>query len=83
MPKSKRDFLKRRIAHAHSDIIRAAEHCIAIQAQFEEAHPDYSQYLDLIISNLLTTNKWIEDFSTKAWGHGPADWDTWRNLRER
>lgn len=82
MPKTKRDFLRRYLAHAHSDVYRAEEHLAALYATFDPAHPEYADFISLMLTTLEQVREWMHEFATHAWGAAPEDWDKWRNLRD-
>jgi hypothetical protein len=83
MPKTKRQFLKRYLAHAHSNVWRAEEHLAALEATFATTHTDYAEFLTLMIHTLEEVRLWMQQFATHAWGSCPDDFETWRNLRDK
>ena len=83
MPKSKRDLLKRQIAHAHNNITLAIEHLAAVEAPFHDVHPELAEAMQVSIVGLTEVKRVIEQFIVAAWGHMPDDWETWRNVGDK
>jgi len=81
MPKSKRDMLKRQLAHAHNNVVNAQIHLLLVGEQFAEAHPELSEALGVAIIGLQEVRKIIEHFAVISWGKVPEDWSTWRNVK--
>jgi hypothetical protein len=80
MPKTKRDLLRRQIAHAYRNVELATWHISQVWEQFDQANKDEVMYLDMIIYDLDIASKLIKEFAIKCWGHWPEDIETWRNV---
>lgn len=83
MPKSKRDFLKRYMAHSYSNLGRAAGHLIEVEDHFRGTHDDYADFLALMITTIAETRGWVAQFCKHAWNIDQETIETWRNLRKR
>lgn len=73
--------LKRQVAHAHSDVIRAVDHLGIVGVEFAEVHPELSDQLLQIAEGLLIANQCLEQFCFEAWGVEQPEFETWANLR--
>jgi hypothetical protein len=82
MPKTKRDLLRRQIAHAYRNVELATSHIAQVWEQFDQAEKEEVMYLDMIIYDLDIASKLIKEFAIKCWGHWPEDIETWRNVPE-
>jgi len=80
MPKSKRDLLKRQIAHAYRNVSTAMDHIAQVEEPFAEQHEDFAKYLQVMIVTLDAVRNGLKDFCVKAWGSFPDNWETWRNV---
>ena len=83
MAKTTRGKHKRTMAHAHGGISKALVHLGDLEGMFAEAHPSYAEYLQLMCVMLNQTLSMIDEFSIKAWGGCPSDYESWRNLTRR
>ena len=77
MPKSKRDQLKKCAAVALHMLDGSIAHLVTLYDTFNPIHPEYGEFLDLIITNSLQTKEFILDFCAKAWGKRPEDYHDW------
>jgi len=83
MAKSKRGTLKRTMGHAHHGISRAVVHLADLESQFSPHHAGYAEHLQMMCILLGQVLEMIDDFSDKAWGGHPGDYESWRNLSRR
>lgn len=82
MPKSKRDLLRRQVAHAHNNVELSAVHLIQVHDAFKEVHPDLAAPLAMLINNQIEVKSAIERWASDVWGRESIDWDSWRNVPE-
>lgn len=80
MPKTKRDLIKRQMAHAHNNLDTAAKHLIMVHTDFEEVHPDYAMMLSEMINGCLMINQCIDKFFADAWGDDDPNYESLRNV---
>jgi hypothetical protein len=80
MPKTKRDFLKRKLAHAHANIELASNHLSELAVAFEEQHDDLAGALQVAVVGLYNVDCVLQSFALAAWGTEAPPWDSWRNL---
>jgi hypothetical protein len=83
MPKTKRDLLKRQIAHAYNNITLAVEHLAMVEAPFHDVHPELAEAIQVSIVGLTEVKHVLEQFIKAAWGSLPADFETWRNVGDK
>ena len=83
MPKTKRDLLRRQIAHAYKNVELALGHIANVWEQFDAADKDEVMYLDTIVYDLEIVTKLIKEFAVVCWGYWPEDIETWRNVPEK
>jgi len=83
MAKTTRGKDKRTMAHAHAGVTRAVVHLGKLEKRFATAHKSYAEYLQLMCVLLGQVLEMIDEFSDKAWGGHPSDYETWRNLTRR
>ncbi len=80
MPKTKRDLLKRQLAHAHNNLEIAAKHVIVVHEQFAGVHDDYAMMLSEMINGCMMINYCIDRFFADAWGDEEPAYDSMRNV---
>jgi hypothetical protein len=80
MPKSKRDLLRRQVAHAHNNLMLACEHIAAVGVEFEGVHPELEQGLIIAADLSNQADLVLKAFVMAAWGKDDPSWDSWRNL---
>lgn len=81
MTKTKRDVLKRCIAQAHNNVMRAGSDLATLQEAFQEQHPDMAESLTIMLKTLAMVLTGIDAFCVQAWGHAPSDYDSWRDSK--
>ena len=83
MPKTKRDLLKRQIAHAHNNLMLAIDHIAAVGVEFQGVHQELEQGL-IIASDLANqADQVLKAFVSAAWGKDDPSWDSWRNVPDK
>lgn len=83
MGKTKRGKNKKIMSHAHFGISRAIVHLGRLEKQFTPYHESYGAHLQLMCILLAQVLEMIDDFSDKAWGSHPSDYEVWRNVKRR
>jgi hypothetical protein len=78
-PKTKRDFLKRRLAQAYNHLDLAMQDCLEIGLTMQEHHPELHDAMERFAEMLLYIQEGFARFAIVVWGHAPQDWDAWRN----
>lgn len=79
MPKTHRDFLKRKTAHVVFNIDRAGMHLEGLLSEFKPVHPDIAVGLELAQEMLIHALKLVNTFAEVSWNMTSPDWDAWRN----
>lgn len=82
MPKSKRDLLKRQIAHAYMAMDRAIIHLDTVAKPFEEQHPELTEPLIALILMLDEGKKVIDAWVAKVWQREGMDYEDWANEQQ-
>jgi hypothetical protein len=82
MPKTKRDMLKRQVAHAYSNCFRAQIHIASVWQQFKDVHPEDAEALNVMLQTLELTIDMLEKFANKAWLLDASEIEEWRNVRD-
>ena len=67
MPKTKRDLLKRQIAHAHNNVCLAIEHLSFVEERFHDVHPELAEALQVSCVGLNEIKKVIEQFIVETY----------------
>jgi len=80
MVKSKRDLLKRQVAHAHNNVTTAMQHLYNVIVVFEPQHPELADSLKTAVVGLDTVKQVIDAFVVQTWGRLPDGWEKWRNV---
>ena len=80
MPKTKRDLIRRQVAHAVENIQLAMNHLGQVEEPFRDPHPELAEPLQMVIGSLDLCLDVIKSFCLSAWGRIPEDWETWRNV---
>jgi len=83
MPKTKRDSLKRQIAHAHLNVKLAMQHLANVEAQFHDVHPEMATAMQVCVVGLNEVQNVIEKFWSTSWGPLPTNWDSVRNVPQK
>lgn len=79
MARKRSDELKRRIAQAYRNIDKAMEYLLEAKRTFEPVHPEYSQFIDVILQNTLVSQVGIQTLGKMAWGYFPKNTQSWIN----
>lgn len=79
MGKSKRWILKRQLATAYINIDRGLTQIADLESKFAPQHKEMALILRLACVGLMECLKLLMQFSVKAWGSIPDDWESWRN----
>ena len=82
MPKSRRDLLKRQMAHAYRNIGYAMGHLANVQQPFAEQHPHLAEALEVCIVALHDLQGLLDHFASEAWGRDSINWDAVANVPE-
>ncbi|MGD9163014.1 MAG: hypothetical protein PVG39_31705 [Desulfobacteraceae bacterium] len=61
MPKSTRDWAKRKLDEACNNIDWSGKHVNEVAEKYKEHHPEISDGLELVLVSLLQTQKFIEE----------------------
>ena len=77
MPAKKQTKLKKSCAGSLNNLDKSIAHLVNLYEAFEPHHPEYADFLDLIITNNLQTREFILDFWSKSWGSRPDDYRKW------
>lgn len=77
MVKTKRTYLKRKLAQARNDIDRALGKIVDLHEMFESVHPQHAELLEVIAKGLLLQRGLLERFWEISWGSLPKDWDSY------
>lgn len=80
MPKTKRDYLKRHLAHAMYDTMIAMHHVGAVFDAFAPVHPELAEPLGQCIQGYEVIAEVIKSFAQKAWEKEEVNWEGWRGL---
>jgi hypothetical protein len=80
MPKSKRDLMKRQVAHAHNNLVLAQDHIAVVGVQFQGVHPELEAGLLIAVDLIKQADTVLELFVAGAWGREDPAWDSWRNI---
>lgn len=80
MAKSKREKLRRQMAHAYRNLSLAIDHLGQVESQFAEHHQDYAESLQMMIGTIDAVRDALKAFWLKAWGKVPTNWERWRNV---
>ncbi len=83
MPKTKRDLLKRQVAHAWLDLDKAGGHLAQVIAAFIDVHPELAAPLVAVEEGILIQQDVLKAFVKEAWGMENPDWLAWQNEPER
>lgn len=83
MPKTKRDLLKRQLAHAHNNCTLAMQHTLTVKTAFDGQHPELGAVLDAALESIDLAQGLLERFIVAAWGHLPDGWEKWRNTDDK
>lgn len=83
MPKTKRDLLKRQLAHAYNNCDLAGAHLQQIIVAFEPVHPELAEPLVVAQQTLLAIMEVMRKFADVSWGIIDPPWDSWRNVPRR
>lgn len=78
MPKTKRDLMKRQLAHAYMNLERSLEHLNIVRETFAEQHTEYAAFLQAMMETVLFAQNNVRLFCIHAWGIAPSDFETWR-----
>lgn len=79
MPKTKRDLMKRQLAHAYNNFNLAGGHLQVVIDEFKPVHPELAEGLELCQALILQAMNLLVAFATIAWNNPSPDWDSWRN----
>lgn len=79
MPKTKRDLLKRQMAHAHNNCTLALQHILVVKTAFDGQHPELAKVLETAMESIDLAQGLLDRFIVASWGHLPDDWEKWRN----
>jgi hypothetical protein len=82
MPKTKRDLLKRQLAHAYANCHRAVNHLSLLHDAFKDVHPELGDSLETAIMSIVLGADIIEKFANEAWAIEPEELVQWRNVRD-
>lgn len=80
MPKTKRDLLKRQIAHALNNINLAGGHVSQVHDAFKSDHPDLAEGLHIVLVTLANSETVLRAFIKAAWGIDDFNIDANRNV---
>ena len=83
MAKTKRDLLKRQMAHAYNNIKRAIGHLANVETEFHDVHPELAEGLQVAMVALNDFLSLIDHFAAEAWGRDSINWDSYANVPER
>ena len=82
MPKTKRDLLKRQIAHAYANCFRCVDHLNLVYEAFKDVHPEMGEALEAAILSVVLASDIIEKFASEAWLIEKEELLIWRNVRD-
>ena len=83
MPKTKRDLLKRQMAHAYNNIKRAIGHLSNVETEFHNVHPELAEGLQVAMVALNDFLSLLDHFAAEAWGRDSINWEAHANVPER
>lgn len=71
MPKTKRDYLKRRVAQAHKHLEEVYKPVADLEVTFRDPHPDLADGLVIIAQTVKNAQDLLEAFAWFAWEMPP------------
>lgn len=80
MPKTKRDYLKRHLAHAMYDTVIAKDHLQVVYDTFLPVHPELAEKLHVCLEGYEIIAGVINGFASTAWGKDEINWEGWRGM---
>jgi len=80
MPKTRKDLLKRQIAHSYRNLSMALDHLSIVAFQTEEVHPELSDGLITVMIGIKTMQDVLASWVKTVWGTDTPNWESWSNL---
>jgi len=77
MPKSTKDFHKRKIAQAVVNMLYSMEYLKTVEDDYRHHHPELANSIEYARGGMQTFILFLEDFARVAWGVDEPDWYTW------